>query len=217
MKFELTAELRSLQGSGASRRLRLTNKVPGIIYGGTKAPTVIELDHNKVFLSLRKPGFRSSMLSVKVGDVVETVLLRDAQMHPFKAQVLHVDFLRVNTKEVISQKIPLHLINADIAPGIKIGGGMISQTLTEIEVSCLPQDLPSFIEVDLTDLELGKNIHLSEIKFPDNVKAVLAHGAEDAVVVSISAKKSAAADMAADAAEAEASAASAAASATPSA
>lgn len=188
MKFELNAQKRTLQGSGASRRLRRADKVPGIIYGGTAAPTLIQLDHNPLLLALRKETFHASVLTLKIDGVKETVLLRDSQMHPYRPLVQHVDFLRVDTTHVINQKIPLHFINADVSPGVKLNDGHVSPAMNEIEVSCLPQDLPAFIDVDLKDLEVGHSIHVSQIVVPKDVKPIT-HGSEDAVVVTISVKK----------------------------
>jgi len=188
MKFELNAQKRTLQGSGASRRLRLADKVPGIIYGGTAAPTLIQLDHNPLLLALRKEAFHASVLTLKIDGVVETVLLRDSQMHPYRPLVQHVDFLRVDATHAIHQKIPLHFINADLSPGVKLNDGHVSPAMNEIEVSCLPQDLPAFIDVDLKDLEAGHSIHVSQMVFPKGVKPIT-HGNDDAVVVSISVKK----------------------------
>ena len=193
MKFELNASKRELQGSGASRRLRRVNKVPGIIYGGTATPVLIELDHNDILLALRKEAFHASVLSIKLDGAVETVLLRDSQMHPYKPLVLHVDFLRVDTTHAIHQKVPLHFINADIAAGVKIGGGLVSHAMNEIDVACLPQDLPAFIEVDLKDLDGGQTLHVSQLVFPKGVKPVM-HGDEDPVVVAITVKKAVAAE-----------------------
>ena len=195
MKFELNVQKRTVQGTGASRRLRHANKVPGIIYGGTTAPTLIELDHNALLLALRKEAFHASVLTLKVDDVVETVLLRDSHMHPYKPLVLHVDFLRVDTTHAIHQKVPLHFINAELAPGVKLSGGIVSPAMNDIDVSCLPQDLPAFIEVDLQTLEAGQTIHASQIVFPKGVKAA-GHGSDDAVVVSIVVKKAEAAESA---------------------
>ena len=193
MKFELNASKRELQGSGASRRLRRANKVPGIIYGGTAAPALIELDHNDILLALRKEAFHSSVLTIKLDGAVETVLLRDSQMHPYKPLVLHVDFLRVDTTHAIHQKVPLHFINADIAVGVKIGGGLVSHAMNEIDVTCLPQDLPAFIEVDLKDLDGGQTLHVSQLSYPKGVKPVT-HGDDDPVVVAITVKKAVAAE-----------------------
>lgn len=201
MNYEINAQPRTVQGSGASRRLRHANKVPGIIYGGTTAPTMVEMDHNPLIIALRKESFHASVLTLKIGDVVETVLLRDAQMHPYKAQVLHVDFQRVDATHAIHQKVPLHFINGDVAPGVKLSGGIVSPALNELDVSCLPQDLPAFIEVDLKDLKAGQTIHVSQMTLPKGVKAI-AHGDDDPVVVVITVKKAAG-----EAAEGEASAA----------
>ena len=195
MKFELNAQVRTLQGSGASRRLRHANKVPGIIYGGTAAPIMIELDHNTLLLSLRKEAFHASVLTINVDGKAETVLLRDSQMHAYKPLVLHVDFQRVDTTHAIHQKVPLHFINAEIAPGVKLAGGNVSPAMNEIEVTCLPQDLPAFIEVDLKDLQAGQAVHVSQIVMPKGVKPVM-HGSDDPVVVSIPSKKAAAAEEA---------------------
>ena len=190
MNFEINAQPRTVQGSGASRRLRHANKVPGIIYGGTTAPTMVEMDHNPLIIALRKESFHASVLTLKIGDVVETVLLRDAQMHPYKAQVLHVDFQRVDATHAIHQKVPLHFVNGDVAPGVKLSGGIVSPALNELDVSCLPQDLPAFIEVDLKDLKAGQTIHVSQMTLPKGVKAI-AHGDDDPVVVVITVKKAA--------------------------
>lgn len=194
MKFELNAQKRTLQGSGASRRLRRANKVPAIVYGGTAAPMSIELEHNQILLSLRKEAFHSSVLTLNIDGAAETVLLRDAQMHPYKALVLHIDFQRVDTTHVIHQKVPLHFINADLAPGVKLSGGSVSHVLNEIEVVCLPQDLPAFIEVDLKDLAAGHSIHISQLNFPAGVKP-LVHG-DDGVVALIQLKKGGGGDAA---------------------
>ena len=188
MKFELNAQKRTLQGSGASRRLRRANKVPGIVYGGTAVPTLIEIEHNDLLLSLRKEAFHSSVLTIKIDGVAESVLLRDSQMHPYKPLVQHVDFLRVDATHAIHQRVPLHFLNAEVSPGVKLAGGNVSPAMNDIEVSCLPQDLPPFIEVDLKDMEVGQSIHLSQIVFPKGV-APTAHTDDDPVVVTISAKK----------------------------
>jgi large subunit ribosomal protein L25 len=188
MNFELNAQPRTLQGSGASRRLRRAAKVPGIIYGGTAAPTMIELDHNELLLALRKEAFHSSVITIKLGGSVESVLLRDSQMHPYKSLVQHVDFLRIDATHAIHQKVPLHFLNQESAPGVKIGGGLVSHAMNDIDVTCLPQDLPAFIEVDLKDLEAGQTLHVSQLVYPKGVKPVM-HGDDDPVVVAITVKK----------------------------
>ena len=188
MKFELNAQARTLQGSGASRRLRRANKVPGIIYGGSAAPEMIEIPHNDLLLALRKEAFHSSVISINLEGKAQTVLLRDAQMHAYKPLVLHVDFQRVDATHAVHQKVPLHFINADLAPGVKLGGGTVSHAMNEVDVTCLPQDLPAFIEVDLKDLQAGQALHASQLVFPQGVKPVM-HGSDDPVVVTITAKK----------------------------
>ncbi|MBK1681565.1 50S ribosomal protein L25/general stress protein Ctc [Rhodocyclus tenuis] len=191
MKFELNAQKRTVQGSGASRRLRRANLVPAIVYGGNTAPQSIEIEHNQILLSLRKEAFHASVLTLIVDGVAEPVLLRDAQVHPYKPLVLHVDFLRVDANQPIHQKVPLHFINADLAPGVKLTGGSVSHILNEIEVACLPKDLPEFIEVDLQSLAAGQSIHISQLVFPAGVTP-LTHG-DDGVVALIQQKKGAAA------------------------
>ena len=188
MQFELNAETRALQGSGASRRLRRADKVPGIVYGGSAAPELIALDHNELLLALRKEAFHSSLITIKQGKEQQTVLLRDVQMHAYKPLVLHVDFQRVQATQALRQKVPLHFINAEIAPGVKVGGGAVLHALTEVEITCLPKDLPAFIEVDLKALNVGQSLHVAQLTFPQGVKPVL-HGGEDPMVVSISVVK----------------------------
>jgi large subunit ribosomal protein L25 len=190
MSFEITAQSRTLQGSGASRRLRRAGKVPAIVYGGDAAPQVIELDHNTVLLALRKEIFHASVLSLIIDGQAQDVLLRDSQVHPYKQQVLHIDFQRVDATHVIHQKVPFHFVNGDVAPGVKQGGGTVSHVMNELEVSCLPKVLPEFIEVDLGKLEAGDSVHVSQVKLPVGVKAMV-HG--DPVVVVINAKKGGAA------------------------
>ena len=191
MQFELNAQSRTVQGSGASRRLRRAGKVPGVVYGGAAAAVAIEVDHNELILALRKEAFHASVISLKLDGKAETVVLRDAQMHPYKALVLHADFQRVDTTHAIHQKVPLHFVNGDQAPGVKLGGGKVTVTMNEVDVTCLPQDLPAFIEVDLKDLQAGATIHVSQFVLPKGVKPVV-HGSDDPVVVSIPAKKAAA-------------------------
>jgi large subunit ribosomal protein L25 len=203
MSFQLEARQRTLQGSGASRRLRRANRVPAIVYGGSAAPLLIDLDHNEILLNLRKEAFHASVLTLKVDGRVQSVVLRDSQMHPWKPLVLHCDFQRVDAEHAIHQRVPLHFINAEIAPGVKIGGGKVSHALNDLEVVCLPQDLPAYIEVDLKDLDSGHALHVSQLVFPAGVKA-LVHGDEDPVVASIPARRSGGEDE--EAAEGEAAA-----------
>jgi large subunit ribosomal protein L25 len=188
MQFELNAQARAQQGSGASRRLRRANKVPGILYGGSAAPQSIELDHNELILALRKEAFHASLIALKLDGETQTVLLRDVQRHAFKPLVLHVDFQRVDATQTLHQKVPLHFINADLAPGIKLTGGVVSHAMTEVNVSCLPKDLPVFIEVDLKDLKAGQSLHVSQLVYPEGVKPVV-HGGDDPLIVSIVSRK----------------------------
>jgi large subunit ribosomal protein L25 len=178
--IEVFAFPRSAQGTGASRRLRRSGKVPGIIYGGESAPVAIELDHNALYQHLRLEAFHASILSMALSGGKEQVLLRDVQMHPFRAEILHVDFQRVAQDKEIYVKVPLHFVNGELAPGVKLSGGIVSHVMNDVEVVCLPKNLPAFIEVNLAELAAGDSIHLSEIKLPTGVEAVV--GSEDPVV-----------------------------------
>lgn len=170
MQIEIDANKRELQGKGASRRLRTAGKVPGVVYGGDAAAQSIEMDHNNLFHRLKLEAFHASVLSLNVDGVKEQVLLRDVQMHPYKQQVLHVDFQRIDKNKKIHMKVPLHFINAEVAPGVKLAGGMISHVLTEVDISCLPKDLPEYITVDLSEMTAGSTLHLSDLKLPENVE-----------------------------------------------
>lgn len=184
MSIEVKATKREVQGTGASRRLRRAGRVPGIIYGGEAKPQNIELDHNDLWQHLRKEAFYSSVLNVEVDGAKETCLLRDVQRHPFRQLILHVDFQRIDATHAIHQKVPLHFVNAEIAPGVKLDGGMVQHVMTELDVKCLPKDLPAFIEVDLKDLKGGSSLHVTQLKLPAGVEAVL-HKGEDPVVATI--------------------------------
>ncbi len=184
MQFQMTAQKRTLQGSGASRRLRRAGKVPGIVYGGEGAPLAIELDHNSLLLNLKKEAFHSSILNIDVEGTKEQVLLRDTQVHAYKPLVLHVDFQRVDATHELHIKVPLHFVNQDTAPGVKLSGGLVNHVMTELDVHCLAKDLPEFIEVDVGALKVGQNIHVSELKLPKGVKAVH-HGSDDPIVVGV--------------------------------
>jgi large subunit ribosomal protein L25 len=176
--MKVVAFARKEQGSGASRRLRNAGQTPGIIYGGTGAAVKITLDHNALYHALKKETFHSSILDMEIDGKAERVLLRDFQVHAYKQLVLHVDFQRVDAKQKIHVKIPLHFVNAEISPAVKLSGGIISHVLSDLEISCLPKDLPEFIEVDLANLEVGNSIHLSDIKLPEGVTPVI-HGGQD--------------------------------------
>ena len=176
--MKVIAFARNLQGTGASRRLRIAGQTPGIVYGGTASPVAITLDHNALYHALKKETFHSSILDLEVDGKVEQVLLRDFQMHAFKQLVLHADFQRVDAKSKIHVKVPLHFINADISPAVKLSAGIISHVITDLDITCLPGDLPEFVEVDLAALEVGNSIHLSDLKLPGGVTAVI-HGGDD--------------------------------------
>lgn len=177
--FLVTAETRSDMGKGASRRLRRQGKVPGIVYGAHKDATPVLLDHNEMMNHLKHEAFYSRVLTLKLNGKEEQVVLKDLQRHPAKPMLLHVDFQRVSATEKLRMHVPLHFVGGDVAPAVKVGGGMIFHSLTEVEVSCLPKDLPEFIEVDLSGMELGQILHLSELKLPKGVELVaLAHGSD---------------------------------------
>ncbi|MGA2549368.1 MAG: 50S ribosomal protein L25/general stress protein Ctc [Burkholderiaceae bacterium] len=181
--MKVVATSRTAQGTGASRRLRRAGKVPGILYGSSANPTPIELDHNALFHALRKEAFHASILDLEIdGRPGESVLLRDVQMHAFKPQVLHVDFQRVAANEKIHVKVPLHFVNAENSPAVKQSSAVVSHVFTEIDVSCLPKDLPEFIEVDLSNLSVGQTVHVQDLKLPEGVTAV---SQENYVVVTV--------------------------------
>ena len=184
MQFEINAQARTLQGSGASRRLRRAGKVPGIIYGGAATPQAIEIDHNELLLNLKKEAFHASVLNIVLEGKKQQVLLRDTQRHAYKPLVLHVDFQRVDATHELHIKVPLHFVNEEASPGVKLSGGLVNHVITELDVHCLAKDLPAFIEVDLSTLNVGDSIHLSQIKLPKGVKLVQ-HSGDDAVVVGI--------------------------------
>jgi large subunit ribosomal protein L25 len=169
---------RKEQGSGASRRLRNAGQTPGIIYGGSGDPVAIALDHNALFHALKKETFHSSILDMEIEGKVEKVLLRDFQMHAYKQLVLHADFQRVDAKQKIHTKVPLHFVNAEVSPAVKLSSAVINHVMNDLDVSCLPGDLPEFIEIDLSKMEAGQSIHLSELKLPKGVTPVL-HGGQD--------------------------------------
>ncbi len=184
MKIEIKAEPRRLQGTGASRRLRRTDKVPGILYGGGKDALPIEVDHKDLFFKLKLEAFHASILDLEVGEEKAQVLLRDYQMHPFQQRVLHVDFQRVAADKKIHMKVPLHFINAEISPGVKVAGGIVQHVMNDLEISCLPKDLPEFIEVDLANIQAGHSLHLSSLTLPPGVEALVPKG-EDPTVATV--------------------------------
>jgi large subunit ribosomal protein L25 len=184
MKFEISANKREAQGTGASRRLRRMGKVPGIVYGGNEGPVNIELDHKALFQSLRNEKFHASILSLKLGEASHQVLLRAVNMHPFKMQVQHVDFQRVVKDRKIHMKVPLHFVNAENSPGVKDQGGIVNHVLNELDIVCFPDDLPEFIEVDLSNLTVGHSIHARDVPLPNGVELAL-HKDENPVVATV--------------------------------
>jgi large subunit ribosomal protein L25 len=180
--MKVVAFERSVQGTGASRRLRNSGKTPGIVYGSKDPALVIELDHNALFHALRKEAFHSSILDLEVGGKTQQVLLRDYQMHPFKPLVLHIDFQRVSATEKVHMRIPLHFTNAETSTAVKLQGAVISHILNDLEVSCLPADLPEFIEVDLSKIEVGHSIHAKDVTLPKGVVLVLHVSHENPVI-----------------------------------
>ncbi|MEY3095327.1 MAG: 50S ribosomal protein L25/general stress protein Ctc [Burkholderiaceae bacterium] len=184
MKFStstVVANRRSAEGSRASRRLRRDGKLPGIVYGGKGEPIAIEMDHNPIFLALKVESFHASILKLELDGKSEQVLLRDFQMHPFKAQVLHIDFQRVEADQLLHKKVPLHFVGQDISPAVKLDAAIVSHVLNELEISCLPKDLPEFIEVDLSKLTVGHSVHVKDITLPAGVSLVT-HGQDNPVV-----------------------------------
>jgi large subunit ribosomal protein L25 len=185
MKF--VAYERTLQGTGASRRLRLTNKVPGIVYGaGT--PSMIELDHNALYFALKKEAFHSSLLEMELAGKTEKVLLRDFQMHAWKQIVLHVDFQRVDETTRITKKVPLHFVNEEISPAVKTDKCLIAHVVTEVELQCLASQLPEFISVDLGNLVKGQSLHVSDLVLGEGVK-VVTRGKKDPVIAAVTMPK----------------------------
>lgn len=177
--FTFAAESRSDMGKGASRRLRREGKTPAVIYGNHKDAVSITINHKDLVRNLENEAFYSHILTLVVNDQEEQVVLKDLQRHPAKPMVMHADFLRVNVNEKIRMHIPLHFTGEEIAPGVKIGSGMVTHNLTDVEVICLPQNLPEFLMVDLSTLELDHALHLSDIQLPEGVEIVaLTHGEE---------------------------------------
>ena len=171
--FILQAKGREDTGKGASRRLRrLAGEVPAIVYGGKKDPTKIALTHKDVAKALENEAFFSSIISLNIEGASEDVIIKDIQRHPAKKIVLHMDFFRVSKTTVLQTKVPLHFINEDSCPGVKLGGGIVAHTMTDIEIQCLPKNLPEFIEVDMAEVDLGDIVHISDIVLPEGVESV---------------------------------------------
>ena len=204
--FILTAQLREDKGKGASRRLRREGWVPGVLYGGDREPRSISLKSNELAQALMQDAFYSNVLTIKVGDVTQDCILKDLQRHPAREEAMHIDLMRVVAGQEFKTTVPLHFVGEENAPGIKLQGGALSKSVVDVEVICMPKDLPEFIEVDVSALNKDETVHLSDIKLPEGVKLVeLMHGDEsnDLAVASIRATR-VSKDLDADAAGAEA-------------
>ena len=182
MKF--VAFARAKQGTGASRRLRITGRTPGIVYGGTAEPLNIELDHNALWHAIKKEAFHASILDMELNGAESKVLLRNVQMHPFKQLILHIDFQRVEANTTLHMKVPLHFSGEENSPAVKLDACLINHVVTELEVACLPADLPEFIAVDLSTLKKGTSLHAKDLTLPKGVSAVV-RGKENPVIVSV--------------------------------
>lgn len=179
-EFDLIADYREDQGKGASRRLRLEGKVPAIIYGAGRPPRALTFDHSKVVRQLENESFYSSILNIKVGEKSQAAILKDVQRHPSKRQILHLDLQRIVEDKQIKMNVPIHYVGEDVAVGVKEGGGTVTKMMTDVEVTCLPKDLPEYLDVDISQLELNEMLYLTDIKVPDGVEIVaLAHVEEE--------------------------------------
>ncbi len=183
--MKVVAFERSKQGTGASRRLRISGRTPGIVYGSASEPKLIELDHNALWHALKKEAFHSSVLNMDIAGTEHKVLLRDVQVNPYKQLILHVDFQRVDATTRLHMKVPLHFSGDDQSPAVKSEGCIANHVLSEVEVLCLPADLPEFIKVDLSGLKKGSSLHLADIPMPKGVKVVTHGGDKNPVVVSV--------------------------------
>jgi len=193
--FVLSAQSREEAGKGASRRLRReSGLVPAIVYGSSKKPQSISIEHKELTKHLEHEAFYSHIITLNVDGASQDVILKDLQRHPAKPIIIHADFLRVSKTKKFSTRVPLHFINEDIAPGVKLQGGLVSHSMTELEISCLPADLPEYIEVDLADVDIGQIVHISDISLPSGVESVaLNHGSDhDLAVATINKPKGAA-------------------------
>ena len=189
MKIEINAKERKSKGTGASRRLRHEGTTPGILYGGVKDAISLEIDSKELFMQFRHEAFHASILTLNLEGKKESVILRDFQMHPVRNNIQHIDFQRINENEKINVKVPFHFVNEDTAPGVKLEGGLVSHIMTEIDILCLPKDLPQYIEVDLGELAMGESIHLSEVTVPEGVQLTTLTDENDPAITSISKPK----------------------------
>ncbi len=199
--MKVIAFARTALGTGASRRQRIAGQTPGIVYGGSGVPVNISLDHNALYHALKKETFHSSILDLEIDGKVEKVLLRDFQVHAYKQLVLHADFQRVDASQKIHVNIPLHFINGETSPAVKLSAGIISHVISELEVTCLPADLPEFLTVDLGMLEIGNSVHLADLQMPKGVTPVI-HGGDDNPTIAAASIPAGRVEEAADAAAA---------------
>ena len=189
MKIEINAKIRDAKGTGASRRLRNSGKVPGVLYGGDNDSLSIELDSKELFMQFKNEAFHASILTLNLDGKKEPVLLRDFQMHPVRNNIQHIDLQRIDENKKLNVKVPFHFLNEDVAPGVKLEGGIVSHIMIEVDIACLPKDLPTYIEVDLINLAIGDSIHLSEIKAPEGVELTGLSEENDPIITSVSKPK----------------------------
>lgn len=207
-KFELNAEPRETKGTGASRRLRRAGKIPAVLYGAGKDPVMLSLEHEPLYLKIRNEAFFTSILTVNYGSNKEQAVLRDLQMHPYKPRIQHMDLQRISATEKLHMRVPLHFTGQDQAPGVKLQGGIVMHHITEVDVTCLPHQLPEFLSVDMSQLNLNDSVHLSNIPLPEGVAITsIAHGGDDLAIATIAIVRAAVEEEAAAAAAAEAAAA----------
>ena len=200
----IIAEMRDVQGTGASRRLRHAGKVPAILYGAGKDTAMLSLSHNSLYHNLEDESFHSSILTVEIDGKKEKAILRDVQMHAFKQLIMHIDLQRISAKDKIHMNVPLHFTGGEEAPGVKVESGIVSHLITELDIVCLPADLPEFISIDISGLNLGDSVHLSEVTLPDGVESTaLSHGGDDLAVVTVVAVRGTTEEEEEEAAEAE--------------
>ena len=189
-QFEVAAQVREAAGTGESRRLRRQGKVPGVLYGAGQPNVHITMDHDEMRHKLAVEAFHTAVIAVKTGRKTDKAILRAVQMHPCKLRIVHIDFQRIKETEKLHLKVPLHVSGDDVAPGIKTQGGILGQLINEIDISCLPRDLPEYLEVDVSGLEINQSLHLSDVKLPEGVEiSSMAHGGEDLAVVAVNAPR----------------------------
>jgi len=182
----IIAEVRDVQGTSASRRLRHAGKIPAVLYGAGKDTAMLTLNHNSLHHNLEDESFHSSILTVEIDGKKEKAILRDVQMHAFRQLIMHIDLQRISAKDKIHMNVPFHFTGGEDAPGVKVESGIISHLMTELEIICLPADLPEFISIDVSALHLGDSIHLSEVTLPDGVESTIqTHGGDDLAIVTV--------------------------------